>query len=64
VHGFRNRSSEAAVLLAVVAPSGLEEYFAELERLRRAAGGELDPATVRAVALRYDTHIVDQPDSP
>ena len=48
-HTFWNAGDGPARILEIISPAGLEELFREFA----AAGGELDPATLPALAARY-----------
>ena len=54
-HAFANLSGEPATMLFQSAPSGHEDYFAELaELLNRSQGSRPDPAEVAALRKRHD----------
>jgi mannose-6-phosphate isomerase-like protein (cupin superfamily) len=48
-HTFWNAGEGPARILEIISPAGLEQLFREFA----AAGGELDPATLPALAARY-----------
>lgn len=52
-HTFWNAGEGPARILEIISPAGLEELFRELA----AAGGELDPATLPALAARYGAEV-------
>jgi mannose-6-phosphate isomerase-like protein (cupin superfamily) len=58
LHDFRNPGSAPARWLGIVAPGGLERYFAEVQDL--VAAGQLTAETRRQLRLRYDT---EEPDA-
>ena len=57
MHDFRNPGDRPARWLGIVAPGGLERYFAEVREL--AAAGQLTEDAMRDLRRRYDT---DEPD--
>jgi mannose-6-phosphate isomerase-like protein (cupin superfamily) len=52
-HTFWNAGEGPTRILEIISPGGFEELFRELA----AAGGELDPATLPAMAARYGTEV-------
>jgi oxalate decarboxylase/phosphoglucose isomerase-like protein (cupin superfamily) len=53
-HAFANPLDTPARLLFLVAPSGHEDYLAEVGRALASAGGAPDPAVIAAVRARHD----------
>jgi quercetin dioxygenase-like cupin family protein len=53
-HAFSNPGPSPARLLFLVAPSGHEEYLAELGTVLAGAGGPPDPSAIAAVRARHD----------
>ena len=58
LHDFRNPADRPARWLGIVAPGGLERYFAEVHDL--AVSGRLTDTAMRELRLRYDT---EEPDA-
>jgi mannose-6-phosphate isomerase-like protein (cupin superfamily) len=58
LHDFRNPGEHPARWLGIVAPGGLDRYFAEIHDL--AVSGQLTDARLRELRLRYDT---EEPDA-
>ncbi len=62
LHTFANPGATPARALFVFSPPGFERYFEQLAALRQAsATGQVDAATLTALAATYDTEYVDLP---
>ena len=55
-HAFSNSTGSPVTMLFQSAPSGHEDYFAELVELLAASGGPPDPQEVAALRVRHDIH--------
>jgi len=52
-HGFRNLLDTASTMLAIITPSGFENFFAEMDRLKHA-----DMAKIVEIGKRNDLELV------
>lgn len=63
-HGFANIADEPALYLAVVSPSGYEDYFGELEAHLSGTGEMPDTATTRRLMAKYATRLASYGPEP
>ncbi len=54
-HTFWNATDEAARILEIISPAGLEKFFDEMTEL--AGRGELSPATMSSLAAEYGAQV-------
>jgi quercetin dioxygenase-like cupin family protein len=57
-HAFVNTDAEIAEALIIVTPAGLEQYFAELDKLTKAAGGQPDTSAVALLNQKYGLEFI------